>query len=271
MPNGFEHICYKRNFLQRVIARLDFLAPFPRANEPLPTELTQEILRRFPIAEPKQAFAQEFEVAVATQELKTHRTEFTEWRFFGRNREKQLTLQPGVLGGKQFTLQHGFLWIEVKQYERYETLREEFLAVCTAFFRSFPDAPQPSRLGLRYINVFERLGEDMPLTDWSGFFHPSLLEAFKFAPPEDCGMLSRVFHNMEFAFDECSLRFQFGMNNPDYPARMRRKSFVLDYDSYFQGAIDQSAIGDLLDRFHGKTQQYFERSIGDKTREVLNA
>lgn len=270
MPDTFEHLCYKRNFLDRVVVRLDLLAPFAQPGAALPSVLTDQVLRRFPIAEPKQAIFQQFQVGVATQELKTKRTDVTEWRFFGREREKQLALQPGFVAEAQVPLQPGFLWIELKQYRTFELLREEFLAICAAFFEAFPDSPPPARLGLRYINILEGLAQDKPLTDWSGYLHPLLLETFKFPPAEDQEALSRVFHNIELAFDDLSLRFQFGMHNPDHPARMRRKSFVLDYDSYFQGAIDQAGIGPLLDRFHRKIQEYFERSIGDKTREALN-
>lgn len=260
MPDSLENTLYNRNFLKRVILRIDFLAPFLDWAEALPAELSQDLLRQFPIAEPKPGFTQKFEMHLATKELQTARTDFTQWRFFGKNREKQLTLHPE------------FLAMEVTQYPRYETVRDEFLAICAAFFRAFPpDAPQPSRLGMRYINVFEGLGEDVPLIDWSGFFHPLLLEAFKFPPPEDHAMLSRVFHNIEFTFNEFSLRFQFGMHNPDYPAPLRRKSFVLDYDAYMQGALDKAGIGQLLDRFHAKIQEYFEISIREKTREALNA
>lgn len=81
----------------------------------------------------------------------------------------------------------------------------------------------------------------------------------------------RNFHNMEFKYDDFNLRFQFGMHNPDYPAAIRQKIFILDFDAYFQGAFENNQMPAMLDNFHNAIQTLFERSITDNLRERMNA
>jgi uncharacterized protein (TIGR04255 family) len=68
-----------------------------------------------------------------------------------------------------------------------------------------------------------------------------------------------------------NLRYRLGMHNPDYPARIRQKVFVLDLDAYTQSAVDLRGVGCLLDDFHATIQRYFELSITDRLRSLMNA
>jgi len=61
------------------------------------------------------------------------------------------------------------------------------------------------------------------------------------------------------------------MHNPEYPAPIRRRIFVLDFDAFSQGLLEQNEIESRLGRFHSLIQQVFERSILDGLRQQLNA
>jgi uncharacterized protein (TIGR04255 family) len=250
----FDTVLYKRTFLKQVIARIDFANPLPNINTALPADLTRATLERFPISEPRKGVAREFQIS--PQALSTKQSEFVQWQFHGREREKTFTIEPGA------TL------IEQRSYKTFEDLREDFVTLVMKLFGSFKDV-QPSRLGLRYINAIE-LKEGEPL-DWSTFLNPHMLSVFEFIPQSERQFLTRVFHNLELAYDDVSLRYQFGMHNPDYPARIKQKTFVLDLDAYVQGAIDRDAIGTVLDACHACIQEHFERSITDRLRGLLNA
>jgi uncharacterized protein (TIGR04255 family) len=93
---------------------------------------------------------------------------------------------------------------------------------------------------------------------------------FEFPPEVDRPALSRVFHNLELSLDAFNLVYRLGMHNPDYPARIRQKVFVLDLDAYTQSLVNIKDVAHLLDDFHGAIQRYFERSITDNFRRVMN-
>jgi uncharacterized protein (TIGR04255 family) len=100
---------------------------------------------------------------------------------------------------------------------------------------------------------------------------PELLTLFHFPSKEDQPALSRVIHNLELTFETFNLRYQLGMHNPDYPARIRQKIFLLDLDAYTQTTVDLRDIRRVLDTFHSAIQCYFEQSITNALRNVMNA
>lgn len=150
----------------------------------------------------------------------------------------------------------------------YEIVKEEFLRILDRFVELFPGA-QPSRLGLRYVNNIELPGPNP--TDWSDYLASQLLSLFEFPPEAERPSLCRVFHNLELAFDSLRLRYRLGMHNPDYPARIRQKVFLLDLDAYTESAVSIREVNSLLDNFHTSIQHYFENSITENLREVMNA
>ncbi len=251
--NTLEEICYKRDFLTNVIARVDFINPIEVLNKQVPKLLADLILRNFPIMEPKKAFAQELKISAQGGVDNVKRTELQEWHFHGRNREKVLSLTPTSL------------LIGYKKFNTYRLMRDEFFEIIELFFKHFKDA-LGSRLGLRYINEIS-LPDDAPFA-WEGYINSKLLGLFNVCENNDS--LSRIFHNLEYNYGDFNLKFQFGMHNPDYPANIVKKIFILDYDAYFQGVQDKNEILNNLDKFHSKIQKLFEYCIDDKLREVMH-
>lgn len=244
-------ICYKKNFLTDVVARIDLVSPVKDVSEELPKDISMKILKYFPIDEPKEAIRQS--ILVDQKGIQSTQEKFKEWNFYGRDREKI------------FKLTKDFFFISYSKYETFEGLRNEFVDIANEFFKKFEEA-QPSRIGLRYINEIN-LAEANPLA-WSDYIDSSLLGLFSYqiegAKP------ARIFHNFELIFDDFNLRFQFGIHNPDYPAPIRTKIFILDYDAYFKGLIEASKIELCIDRYHETIQKMFESNITQKIRDLLN-
>lgn len=249
---NLDDICYNTNPLIEVVARVDLVSPVEKIEKKLPKNLAKAALRMFPIDEPKPAFHQE--LVLSQKEVQTKRTEFTEWNFYGKAREKRLVITPQAI------------FVSYKKYESFEALRDEFWSVLQTFFSSC-DSAQPSRLGLRYINQLRQDDGD-PLL-WDRYVDKQLLGLLDYtvkgAKP------SRVFHNLEFAFGDFNLLFQFGLHNPDYPAPIRQREFILDLDAYFKGLFEPADIPASLHSYHTEIQRLFERSITPETRKALNA
>ena len=85
-------ICYERNFLKEVVARIDLAAPVEGLEATLPDKLNDVALANFPLREPRHAVARELQISAKAVEEK--RSEFTEWVFHGRLREKTLSIAP---------------------------------------------------------------------------------------------------------------------------------------------------------------------------------
>lgn len=248
-----NEICYKRNYLTNVIARIDFASPIQDIAKKLPLNILKEAIKTFPIEEPLPITSRK--VQMSQKEFKAEDIDYTQWSFYGKEREKKLSLTQK------------FITIEYFRYKYYETLKKEFSCIMEIFFSEFPEVVA-NRLGLRYINEFELPNGD-PF-DWSNYFRSTLLCTHNF--PKDKKSIARAFNILEFNLGDFNLRFQFGMHNPDYPAPIKKRHFIMDFDAYRSGLQEFSEIPGNLDKYHDEIQKLFEYAITDKFRnEVLNA
>lgn len=244
---------YKKTFLTQVIVRIDYLNTIDSILTGLPKPLSQKALRLFPIAEPREVIAQELQITPkAVESARTIKGK--EWHFFGKNREKYL-----VIGNKA-------MFINYSIYESFEKLQGDFSSMLDPLLATFEDL-EISRLGLRYINNVELSESDY--TNWSPYLNKKLLTIFNVA--DDVSKISRAFNVLELNYGDMNLTFQYGMHNPDWPAVIRRKLFVLDFDAYFQGLIQsKEEVSAYLIRFHDKIQELFESSITAKLRGLMD-
>ena len=82
--------------------------------------------------------------------------------------------------------------------------------------------------------------------------------------------MTRAFHILEFNFSGRHVKYQFGIANPDYPAIVKKKEFVLDLDSYIFGLHGFNDAIECVNNCHSKIQELFEDSITDATRSLMN-
>jgi uncharacterized protein (TIGR04255 family) len=256
MADQFTAICYKRNYITDVIARVDLLNPLTSIDTALPPAWTAVIARYFPIAEPRETFEQKINVDIAADKAETTKTKFMDWQFHGRERTKTLSISPKAI------------YINYKSYNSSDEIRREFEEILSAIC-STASPVMASRFGLRYINsIAIPLGHPL---DWTPFLKGNLISVFDFPPTEDRPFLSRVFHSMEIAHDDYNLSFRFGMHNPDYPAPIRQKIFTLDFDAYAASIYELRDIIPLFEKLRIPIQTYFEASITPQLRELMNA
>jgi uncharacterized protein (TIGR04255 family) len=246
----YEKTCYKKSFLKEAILRVDFPSPLPGLDKSLPANISKMALKNFPIAEPQKAHAQEFQFAGADFQAKS--SELMRWVFHGKEREKSLIIEPNAV------------MQTVKTYKTYEVFIEEISEVITEFYKTYKDLTA-NRVGLRYVNIIEPDDKD-PLA-WSKYINENILGIIDFHKEKEC--ITRAFHILEYNFDGLGVKYQFGIANPDFPAVVKRKQFVLDIDGYFNGAFEQQEVMDNIEKSHEKIQEIFESSITDNTRTLM--
>jgi uncharacterized protein (TIGR04255 family) len=156
--------------------------------------------------------------------------------------------------------------VNFSAYRNFDDLKENFTPVVDAIRSAFPDA-KAGRFGLRYINDIS--DGDLPVTEgWGKYISGQLVSSISFFDSEK---LTRLIHVAETKCGDLNLRFQFGLANPDYPAVLKRPSFVLDFDAYIREAHALAISLEHLDRAHSCIQDLFEKSITDDLRERMNA
>jgi uncharacterized protein (TIGR04255 family) len=225
-----------KQYLDQVIVRIDFLNPQLSLANTLPPNLSPKIIADFPIAEPREIVSEELQIKPDT--IDRIKTPLKEWNFFGREREKRLCIT------------RDFLFIEMKKYTSFADLEKTFLSFIEELFIGLENF-QIRRIGLRYINKIKQDGAEY--FSWNNFLKGNLLSIFNVPNSEDKIKIARAFHNLELNYGECNVRFQYGMYNPDFPALIRQKLFVLDFDAYFEGLIsDKDTIKRKLEFAHEK-------------------
>lgn len=119
---------------------------------------------------------------------------------------------------------------------------------------------------MRYIDKIS-LNEPKPL-NWTKYIKKNLLCTLK-VPASDVPIL-RAFNILELKSGDINVRFQFGMFNPDFPAPIHRKEFILDYDAYHEGLLQSSMeIDDKLANSRQLIKDLFENSIEDGLRSKM--
>jgi len=248
-----ETVLYNDPFLKQVVARIDFVTPLAGLEKTLPTKLGNVLTEHFPIAEPTESLAFQIEFNVGSGAVQDKRTPIKVWNFYGKDREKQLSLGPPNV------------FVSQNSYSTYEELKEDFGSVVNALDATFPDT-KAGRFGLRYVNIIESDG--LPtIKGWEEFIAQPLVGSIAFFDP---AKLTRLIHVAEMKCGDLTLRFQFGLPNPDYPSVIKRPSFVLDLDAYVEAAHPLAISLQYMEQAHECIQHVFEQSITDKLRERMN-
>jgi uncharacterized protein (TIGR04255 family) len=243
---------YPHNFLKNVTARIDFGKNYIEISSNVPNPLQEKIKESFPFMQKKGAMAEQLEVVSETDIRRRHIRE-NHWFFQARDGSRTLCIAPN------------FLWIDYKKYSNFSDLKDTFAAVIDGLYEAFPEF-SVSRFGLRYFNEIELT--DPHVTEWNDYLNGDLLTIFAMA--DDKMRISRAFHNLEINYGDFNLTFLYGMHNPDYPAPLRRKTFVLDFDAYALKVQGKDGLEGCLQNMHDRIESLFEKSITDKFRAVIS-
>lgn len=242
---------YPNNFLKNVTLRLDFGQNHYEISSEVPHALQEKIQERFPFKQRKAALAEQMQIVSETEIKRSHVRE-NHWFFQAKD------------GGRTLCIAPNFLWIDYKKYDDFSDFEETFSVVAAGLYEAFPDLTV-NRFGLRYLNEIELT--DSHVTDWQEYLDRNLLTIFALA--DDKTRISRAFHNLEMNYGDINLTFLYGMHNPDYPAPLRQKTFVLDFDAYALKNIGKENLAGNMRTMHDKIISLFEKSITEKMREMM--
>jgi uncharacterized protein (TIGR04255 family) len=240
---------YGRDFLTLVVLRVDFpSSPLTLTSEP--SDLTRAIQERFP--------------HTTTTPLRDVTVNMTETGADVKESENgtQWVHRPAVDSTKGIALRPTFLSLEFgpADYQGFTDFRDlvEFLlnALQKAGVKEF------SRIGLRYVNEIRLPGRAL---DWAGVIDEKILTAV-LARPMANGRMQRSMHQICEIHDDDQLVLNYGLVNPDFPAPLVQRHFVLDIDCVRQGSVLLAEAIERVQALNDLATSAFESCIGEKLR-----
>jgi len=243
-----KSIKYENNYLIEVVFRIDF-SPIFQISEKKPSNFQESIRKEFPnfldktIIEVKSTFIENKKI--------DEENLFPEYNFVSENKKEVVKLTQK------------YLLILVKKYSDFNTYKKMVMDIYCTFQKIY----QPiviNRLGLRYINkiVFEK---GNPI-EWNDYINPVLIHHIDFV--ENKKEISRVMTNLCLNKDYYNMLINFGISNPDYPSRVSKREYILDYDCYTT-TCKENEVEEMIINFNNEIKTIFELSINDRLRKKM--
>lgn len=243
--------CYKKTFLKKVVVRVDFASTAESLVKKPAPNVSALLLKAFPILEPRKTIAAK--LMIGGKQLEEQEKEVgTHWFYHGKDRKRRAVVAP----------EH-FL-VEYDVYKSYDELKSHFLPILEQLFKSVNEL-QARRFGLRYINHITIAENNV--FDWSDYLNDLIRLPIEMA--QDKTEIVRAFNIFSISDGDMILQSQYGMYNPDFPAPIKNKLFILDFDAYTEGLLDFEQVQSRLDKFHDAIESLFESLITDKLRDIM--
>ena len=164
-----------------------------------------------------------------------------------------------------FTPDHLSLEYGQGDYDHFPPFLAEFEIALNALIQIYPDI-QIKRIGLRYVNQIQ-FDEGNPL-DWEAFLAPDLVNSVKAGIPEGAA-LARSMHQLHLRHDNLDLLCHYGISNPEYPATVSRREFILDFDCFRSEVVPNNEVLTTITRLNVMCEAAFERSILENLRTYM--
>lgn len=242
---------YKKNFLKKVIFRIDF----DKIELGLLKSFLEKIKKDFPIVEEEKGEEGIINFDLKTKELKQVSNPLTSWNIYNKNKSIKVKVLPN------------FLTIEYFKYNSSTELLAN-VDIVSAFLKNF-GVKTLNRVGLRYIN--EIIIEDKNPLDWKKYINDKLLVSIDFAL-ENTKTIARAMGLIVFKEEFGDINFNYGLWNSSYPSPINEKVFILDFDAYSKFPLDVEGIdlASLVKEYNQKIENLFEAAIKTDLRTILN-
>ncbi len=243
---------YKTNFITSVILRLDFNAITNFDNELLNkfNEDLRHIFSKFEVKELNQ-FTSKIKDGLVENDLKKEPLGI----FSSDNNSFQVTFAPN------------FILINTTRYETFEAY-VVFTRTILDVFNKVSSVDFLNRIGLRFINQLN-IPKNDPLS-WTSYVNSALsTPVSRFFEEEDKRSIARSIGQTIFNYDSYLMNFIYGILNPDFPARVSKNEFILDYDCYAVNVLNEKLFETHINKFHTSIEKLFEKSITDKVRKIM--
>ena len=249
---------YISNFLTNVIFRVDFPKLLGLGITAPPVELQEKIKDIFPILEetPGKYIEMAVPKARSGEGIKVVQEELIKWDFINKERTKTVVVTQD------------FISLEYSRYKSFDEFNQDIESAIRPFFDIYNVIKVVNRIGLRYINQIKIPTGD-PF-DWNNLINPSMCSVVReFVKGEYKKSVKRCMQSLDIKEKDSDIRLRFGLFNSEYPNKIARKEFVLDYDCYLREELDVREVFDKVKALHVNIKHWFEESIQEGLREIM--
>jgi len=251
---------YKKNFLTKVIFKIDFGTTENKTKDDgLASKFASGIKETYPDvhSNPLAQFSVKMSPGGSAVEQEIIGKV---WEHTNKEKNKILILNPN------------FLLLEYRDgvYSHFPEFKDDMDRIYKEFQATF-DIPTFSRIGLRYINEI-KFPEGNAL-DWKGFINDSLVSSTLAGLSHELKLTRSMHQFMAKHGEDISVLFQYGIFNPEFPAPVSRREFILDIDCFISTMIEKGEIIGRLEELNTVAETIFENSIDAglrKEMEVIN-
>lgn len=250
---------YRKNYLAKVIFQLRF-DPVLKLRETEPGEFQVQIKGRFPHVKPGRRVILKGELKNLLGQEEKGKTHMVVhdienfWTFSTDDKSALLTILAD-----EFTL-------EYSKYKDVHATSDDFEFLWSKF-QAIYDVKTLSRVGLRYINQIN-FSTGAPL-DWEEYINKDVIASTLGIAVPDEHRLGRSMNTIFWLADDHRIKFQFGINNRDFPNPIAKREFILDHDCFSIDPVDPANAKNYLIRYNKLIGMAFERSIDEKLRQEM--
>lgn len=239
---------YVRNFLYSVLCRIDFPVIL-RLERERPASFQEKVRDRFPKTNEYAVYETQFKPGITPSARMEE--PFLQWEFFTRDEVRKITMQ------------RNFLSLEDRAYKDFQTFKENLRSAFEALVELY-SPPVITRLGLRYQNLI-KMAEGSAL-DWKGFLVDPLIAHLQF---QHGGKWLQDKHEIRLKTDVGHVTLRYGVHNPNSPAPIQDRQFMLDIDCYIRDDLEPGEVLAKLCDLNADAVDMFERSIGESWRSMM--
>jgi len=240
---------YRKNFLTKVIARVDF-QPILIIGEENPTQFQDALRQTFPRLEVSQTLQIKADKAqnanIAMRKLPTV------WNLKDKSEENKIDLSSNYIALSCFKY----------------TAFDKFNSTLINIYNKFNEIYKPSiikRIGLRYINEIKLDGDPF---DWTNLINENLFSSLN-AFSAKRNKISRAMNQVHFQDEDSRLVFQFGIFNSEFPNTIVKREFILDYDCISEEEREPADVLPEFTKFNARITDLFEMNIEDGLRKEM--
>jgi uncharacterized protein (TIGR04255 family) len=256
-----DRICYKKNFLQSVIFRIDFNSNLKFEKLDDDVEFSNIIKKYFKMREKDRIVKQHSFMVRADGKnnkdkvIKNEITNNIERRYSNEN------------GANELVIGQSFFYLRYAKYISYNDLRNAIKDLLDKFYENERIVAQ--RIGVRYVNIFE---SDKVILYKNYFTQPVSIILGAKGVGDDKFVLNSSNHIETYTIDDMKLNFRYGLFNESNNLSKNKVNLALDYDCFISELVDdKELILNYVDKAHTNIQHIFERTITDNLRnKVLN-
>ena len=210
----------------------------------MPKAVFEIVKKYYPIAEPQDVIGTELSISPLNGPV-LNQISKKQWVFLSRDRKNKCTIESSCV------------IFSTSNYSIFEDARNAIVDILDIVMKTYPEN-QGKRFGLRYINSFPLKGNER----WIDEKFYTAIAAHKDEKT------TRLLTTLEYAVvdKDLKVRLNYGYENPDYPAVLKRHDFIIDIDAYTMSIIYQEDLSQLINDMHFEVQNCFEKMITDEYR-----